>query len=389
LAALKNVVLSVTKLAAVAAGAVVGTTLVLVGAWLVPAALISVGVLWWIARGRTTMQPRLAAEVPMLPPRPEITGFWGITLAWLVAGSVPGFVVPLRVAQELGLTSAAYFHSAWMIVAASSVFMSLATSPFVAAASRPDVDMRARTVEFVRFMVVVGLLRGVGLAVAGTAALYVYGPEYAEAGGPLLVVMGIVHAMSVPAYIYGALARVYRRIWYPMAVNALGSVVVVVLVSGWVERYDLLGAGYAYLAQEVVTLALCIAPLTRLLRKGLAGVRPQDLDTGAEQPTIADGWWRSPYGSTTTARFSLSTDTLTIETTDAAPLRLILDDVNALDEIGDPAGGLNEVEILMSDGRVLTARWPGHFRDAVVDALRAGIAQSTTDLESDGAGQPT
>lgn len=265
--AARNVVLAVLKLILVLVGAVLGTTLALVGSWLLAATFLTIWLGVALARARVPLQSALGLEEPRLPGRRPLGAFWGLSLIWLIGGAVPGFLVPVTVARQLGLESAAHFNAAWMIVSASTVVMTLATGPFVATASRPGADLRRHTFEFLRFMGVVGVLRSVGLTVVGTVALRVYGSSYAAEATQMLWVMAGVHLLSTPSYVYGALARVSGSIAYPTAVNTLGSAALVVAIGPMVGIAGVTGVGLAYLVQELVTVALALVPLVGLLRR--------------------------------------------------------------------------------------------------------------------------
>ncbi|MFY1702941.1 lipopolysaccharide biosynthesis protein [Micromonospora sp. WMMA1923] len=262
-AALKNTAHAVAKLVAIVLVSCAGTGFTIVLGWIVPAAVavvvIEVLLLTVLRRGGRQ-------ESHTLPAARELAGYAGVSFGWMIAQAVPGLVVPVLVLSIAGVDQAAYYNIGWTVVTASLLVTSLIAGPYVSAAARPGADLPGLTRSFIRVLALVCLLRGLGVAVAGPVALMFYGTEYAEAGTPLLVVMGVVHLLSGPGHLYGALARVHRRIGYPMVVQAVGSVVLVVLVARWLEPMGIMAVAWAYLVHDLLVLAAAIPPLVALLR---------------------------------------------------------------------------------------------------------------------------
>ncbi|WP_326553936.1 lipopolysaccharide biosynthesis protein [Micromonospora sp. NBC_01813] len=265
-AAAKNTAHAVAKLAAIVAVSSSGSGFAIVAGWIVPAAVAVVIVesLLFVALRR-----RGRVEPSSLPPSRELAGYAGVSFGWMLAQSVPGLVIPVAVLATVGVEQAAYYNIAWTVVTASLLVMSLASGPYVSAAARPGADLPALTRSFIRVLVAVCLLRGLAVGVAGPVALLLYGSEYAAAGTPLLLVMGVVHLLSGPGYLYGALARVHRQIAYPMAVQAVGSVVLVALVVLWLEPMGIVAVAWAYAVHDLLVLAAATPPLVILLRRTL------------------------------------------------------------------------------------------------------------------------
>jgi hypothetical protein len=58
------------------------------------------------------------------------------------------------------------------------------------------------------------------------------------------------------------------------------------------------------------------------------------------------------------------------------PRWIDLSTVTALDAIGEPAGGMLEVEMVLDNGDVISAGWPDHFTDPLLGALRRAAGQA-------------
>ncbi|WP_147271432.1 polysaccharide biosynthesis protein [Brevibacterium aurantiacum] len=263
--ALKNVGHAVAKLGAIVLLAGVGGGMSLVGSWIVTA-VAAVGVAeagLWLTRSRWNGRN----TDPALPRRRELAQFGVVSLGWMLAQALPGIAIPTIVITAAGVDDAAYYNIAWTIVAASLMMTSLVTGPFVAAASKPGANVGALVRSFALVLCGVSVVRGIGVGVVGPIALHLYGSEYAEHGSELLILMGIAHAVSGVAMLYGALARVARRIAYPMIVQLVASLVVVALVALWIKQLGIVAVGWAFLTHDILILVAAIPPLWILLRR--------------------------------------------------------------------------------------------------------------------------
>lgn len=106
----------------------------------------------------------------------------------------------------------------------------------------------------------------------------------------------------------------------------------------------------------------------------VSGQRGAEEDTMIAEPepdAVGRGWVVPPGGSKVDAIFVLSGAHLGIGRTErvAAPVWLNLRELTNLDALGDPADGLQGVEISMEDHSVITAGWPEPFVDAVLNTL--------------------
>lgn len=268
--AAKNITHAVLKLLIIVALAPLATASALVAGWVAPALLLLLVVaaaLWY--RRSAIMPP----SQPALPATKEIVEYGGVSLGWMIGQNVPGLLIPVLVVSILGVAEAAYFNIAWTIVSASLVLMSLVTAPFVSSTARPGADIAAATRSLIRVIAVVSVLRGVGVGVIGPVLLFVYGADYAAEGAGLLMIMGVVHLISGVGYLYGALARLYRKIVYPMVVQLAGAALLIILTAIWLPMFGIAGAGWAFLAHDIAVLLAALPPLIGLLRRARQGLR--------------------------------------------------------------------------------------------------------------------
>lgn len=92
------------------------------------------------------------------------------------------------------------------------------------------------------------------------------------------------------------------------------------------------------------------------------------------------GWVVPPGGRSVDALFALDGTVLSIRRADgtASTVRLRLQDLLNLDAIGDPSDGLQPVEMVMADQRVIGAGWTEEFCALVVGALQATVSDDAT-----------
>ena len=98
--------------------------------------------------------------------------------------------------------------------------------------------------------------------------------------------------------------------------------------------------------------------------------------TEEEPDAVARGWVERPAGVRDGALFVLARESLGVGRTDVAepPEWFDLVHVSGLDALGDPVDGVLEVEMAMTDGRVVHAWWPEPFCDRVVGTLQETLA---------------
>lgn len=271
--AVKNVAHSLLKFGLLAGLVLAGpaSSLQIVGSWWLATLVVALVVAVVVGRdlGYGLSGPDASADraTPAQVISAAVRRYWVFNFGWLLAASVPGLVIPVIVGRSAGLAEAAYFATAWTLVTASNATVQLVAGPFVSSASRAGAPVADLSAGFALTMLALGLVRGLGLATVGIVLMGFYGTDYQAAAAPLLVTMALVHVCAVPAYLYGALARVYRSVGWPMTVQALGSATVCVAAALLVPRWGLIGVGVAYAAQEALVLLLAVGPLRRTWRR--------------------------------------------------------------------------------------------------------------------------
>lgn len=274
--AAKNVTHAAVKLGAVPLFAWAGVRLLgveLLLAWVIPAAVLVIVVQIVLIADRSGLLTGDAATPREAPPRADVRRYYVISVGWLFSQILPALFLPVLVAHLAGLETAAYFNISWVIVSASIMMMAALGGPFVSRAADPGSDLAETTRSMVKITLAVSVLRFLGLAVAGPVALLLYGRPYFDEAWPLLVLMGFSHLIGGSAFLFGGLCRVYTRIGFPMAVQAVASVLVVGLVWWLLPLRGLTGVGIAYIIHDLFIFLVTLLPLSRLLPRALKGQR--------------------------------------------------------------------------------------------------------------------
>jgi hypothetical protein len=128
----------------------------------------------------------------------------------------------------------------------------------------------------------------------------------------------------------------------------------------------------------------------RGIQKVVSDARLVESDPEEPLPDAAcRGWVDPPDQARIEALFVLSGLGLGIQRTDlvTTPVWLDLSEVEAMDALGEPQGGLTHVEIVMKDSTVVGAGWTEAFCTAVVSALSGDsgveVQAETTQVSSD------
>lgn len=218
--------------------------------------------LFWV---RDTMRRK-----PSLPARATLLAHHRAVFSLLIVGSLTPAVVPLIVAQRLGLEDAAYFNIAAVIVTAVAMLDHAIASSYMAEASHPDIDTAATTRRLIKMKLLAGLATVVGLSTVGPLMLSLVGPGYAEGAGTYLRLMAFALLAQFAINFYAQLARIESRLGLLTKVQVIS--VILLLTGSWyaVDLWGITGIGFVYLAVEIVCFLLILGPCIAALRRVLA-----------------------------------------------------------------------------------------------------------------------
>ncbi|MCB8912796.1 lipopolysaccharide biosynthesis protein [Rhodococcus rhodochrous] len=262
-AATKNVAHSLVKLALVIVFAYTASRLAVVWTWIGPAAL-AVVILGLRVR-RRLLDEEYHATGSDLPPRRELGSFLAGAYGIYVVGALAPLVLPLIVIDRLGAEANAYFAITWSLVTSVMVLMTMLMGPYVAAAAADGPHTWQLTRRFLLILAAVATGGIVLFAVIGPWLLRIVGPDYAEAGTPLLRWAALALVPAVVAFAYNAVARVLRRLRLAVAVQVVNAGLIFGVSAWLIDDRGLVALGQAYVVAEAVSAVLLAIPLARAL----------------------------------------------------------------------------------------------------------------------------
>lgn len=268
--AAKNIFHAVSKLVIMLTLASVGDSHFVVTSWVVPAAAAVVVVQGAIFVRGFGVRAEFDSVTSTLPRAKSLFRDFGSLYGIVVINSVAPFLLPLMVVSALGVTDAAYFAMGWVMVSAVTLVMSMIAGPFVAeSAARPHAiaDLLKRQVRLLLLVSGAGLFF---LAVVAPCALRFVGADYADEGTDLLRLMAVVQVLSVPGFLFGGLARIYRKLTYALIVQV--SMAAAVTSAAWwqLPRLGIDAVGWSYLVMEFAMIAAVAIPLWRMSTAALS-----------------------------------------------------------------------------------------------------------------------
>jgi O-antigen/teichoic acid export membrane protein len=257
----RNLVFAVAKLVIVAALAVSGDASAtgIFAAWVI-GCVLSLGAAYALLIPRLGRHYRPALAGVAGEVRAMATSFAGnyfITLGYLLTT----FLLPLLVVVRLSPEANAYFYVAWLLGGAFFTVTGSVGSALFAEGSHDPAALSRQTRSAVRISAALLAPLMVVFLVAAGPVLGLFGPEYADNGRTLLLLLTASAIPDAVTAIYLARVRAAGRLAFPAATSmamAAGT-----LVGSWflLPSMDLAGAGVAFIAAHVVGSVACLVDL--------------------------------------------------------------------------------------------------------------------------------
>lgn len=296
--AAKNISLSVLKIIPIVALAGAPAAFAIAGSWAALAAIITA---FFVFHTFRVALGRRADPSEDLPAGRELLTFQGAFFAMMLVSSVMPLALPLVVVAQAGTTTNAYFNLAWTMCSASGLLRSSVGAAFVVEASSPGADRGALLRHLGKMLTLVTGVVALGLAIGGPLILWVAGPAYLHAAGPLMVVMAVNSVIETCALVYFLIAQLRRRLTLMVVAQML---IVTVTVGG---SYLLIGplglVGVAVASLAASTLALCVVgrPLIDGIREIVRQPPTQRSDDESDEHSGGDATPRTvPAGAPST-----------------------------------------------------------------------------------------
>lgn len=258
--AVKNIALSVLKIAPVVVLAGTGSALALTGSWTVLAFVVTATAV--VHMLRTGVRDRENTE-PQLPPTRELWAFQGVYFTMTLVVTVTPLVLPLIVVAQLGTEQNAYFNLAWTMCSAVGLLRSSVGSAFIVEASAPDADRATLLRRLLKMLGAVAVVSAAGLAVGGPLVLYVVSPDYFHAAAGLVLVMAVESLVGTVVILYFLLAQILRRLRLMLAIQVVIVATTLTVTLLLVPRLGLIGVAWGSLSAQIIALLIIALPLRR------------------------------------------------------------------------------------------------------------------------------
>jgi O-antigen/teichoic acid export membrane protein len=283
-AAAKNLFVAIAKIVIVGAFAWLADAFVIVLATAIPT-LLAVSVVFGgllVRAGRVAGRGARAS----LPGTRALWSYFGASYGITVLAVIPPLALPIIVVVKLGAAMNAYFALAWAVAGALLMLLVMMVGPFVSAVAAAPTRARSLTSQFIGRMMVIGGLGALVIAFVAPVALDVVGSDYSNETRGLLRLIAIAIPLMAVTMTYAGVARVRRRLWLALSVQALNAAIVVLGAWFLIDGHGLDGVGFAYLCAEATSAVVLVVPLLRSVR-ALERHEPAVLEDPLQAPTIA------------------------------------------------------------------------------------------------------
>jgi O-antigen/teichoic acid export membrane protein len=176
----------------------------------------------------------------------------------------------LIVVASLGASENAYFFLPYTLVTTLDlVFLGLSTA-VTAEASRDESRLRELVGQAARYLAALQLPAVIAIVVFAPLVLKVFGPAYARHGVTLIRLLAAASVFRSLLWVFLSTARVQRRGWALLAVEATTAVLLVGLMIAVSKHAGVDGIARVWLAVHAGMAALVLPWLVRMLRRSPA-----------------------------------------------------------------------------------------------------------------------
>lgn len=274
----EQLLFAIGKLALLLWFSTIAVTNGIVLSWVIPC-LLAVLVINPILLGRVLPRrpPRPEGAAAMPSPRALLKIFLAEYATGTVTVVIP-LVLPLLVVARLGTQANAYYALPWLIAESLGLLMWNISSSYMVEASHDGRQIAALMRRTLRLSLLICLLGVPFLLVAAPWLLSFLGPDYAAEGTTVLRLMVLAIPFAIISTTYINTARVKNQMGRVVALQLVTAVMVIGLAIVLMGPLGIDGAGWGYLAAELISAAIVIVPLTRFL-----------LANTANQPAVEKG----------------------------------------------------------------------------------------------------
>lgn len=245
--------------------------------WVLPAgvavAIVSSIVLFRALPRRPPPEP---GATPLPGRRALTTIFFGEYATGLMTVAVP-MALPLIIVTQLGNESNAYYALPWLLSEAFNMLLWNISSSYMVEASNDGPRAGALLRRTIRLNILVGGL-GVPFMLFGVPWVLTFlRGDYAAQGTDVLRILACAIPFLVITSLYLTTARVRQQMGRVVAIQVLAVIFTIGLALFLVHPLGINGVALAYLIAEIISAAIVIVPLIRILREMPAEVPATDL----------------------------------------------------------------------------------------------------------------
>lgn len=191
--------------------------------------------------------------------------------------------LPLIIVAQLGTTSNAYYALPWLLSEAFNMLLWNISSSYMVEASNDGPRAAVLLRRTIKLTVLVGGLGVPFMLIGAPWVLTFLGGAYASEGSTVLRILACAIPFLVVTSLYSTTARVRQQMGRVVAIQLSAAVITIGLALLLVQPLGINGVALAYLIAEVVSGAVVIVPLIRILRE-----KPADAPATDLQPAGAD-----------------------------------------------------------------------------------------------------
>ena len=178
----------------------------------------------------------------------------------------PGLVMPIMITNMISPESAAYFYVAWMIAGLVLMIPDAISSALFAEGSRNSEAVEQRVKHCVK-LILLALTPAVIIGmIASKYLLMLFGAEYSKNASLLLSLLILYSIPFSVRSLYLSIKKIRKEVGQIIAVNAIGSILTLVLCYLTMER-GLVFIGLSYLTAQIAIAAYILAFGLRIPRR--------------------------------------------------------------------------------------------------------------------------
>ncbi|WP_054679981.1 lipopolysaccharide biosynthesis protein [Microbacterium sp. No. 7] len=261
--AVKNIGLSILKIAPLPLLAASGSALAVTGSWTALAFAVSAVaavVVLRAVRGR---------GISRLPSLGLLARHHASVVAIMLMHVVAPLAVPLIVLEHLGAEAAAHFNIAWIMVSAVGLALSAIIPSYVVEASAHPERRADLTRRIIALQVRVAVPLLIAFALLGPLVLQLVGPGYSASSGYLLCMAAALLLQQI-LLLYGAFARILGRLRLLVVMQCIGMVGTVAGAVLLIGPFGLTGVGVGIIVTDVIAFAVVAVPMIQMTRAMLS-----------------------------------------------------------------------------------------------------------------------